>query len=264
MVRNIDMSNPESRTAIYTANLCHEILQSTMLDFEAMLAEGYGRFLEAGSTAIDIGAHAGYHYTKLKEIVGTQGRVIGFEPLPNFAEHIIFRHGGDAEIILKALSTAPGRSKFLYMADRPGESGFKERAYADDRGVQTIEVEISTLDIELGDLPRCDFIKVDTEGHELSALTGGQALISRTRPIIAIEYGKPTYSLYGHTVDSLWDWSIAQRYIISDLFGNTVRNHADWYKVCDISYWDFFLIPSEKDQYWADLFSQQPSRLIEA
>lgn len=188
--------------------------------------------------------------------------MIGFEPLPNFADHILERHGGDAEIIQKALSTSPGRGSFLYMASRPGESGFKERAYADDRGAQRIEVEITTLDRELPDLNQCAFIKVDTEGHELSALNGGQRLIGRTRPIIAIEYGHPTYSLYGHTIDSLWQWAEAQDYKISDIFGNLVADNDQWHSVCDVSYWDFFLVPIEASGDFSGKFDKNPVPIL--
>lgn len=250
------------RNAVEAASYCGNLLQSHNIDFEAMLAVGYSQFLKSGSTAIDIGAHAGYHYTKLKEVVGPTGRVIGFEPLPNFADHIVERHGGDAEVIQKALSTSPGRGTFLYMSSRPGESGFKERAYADERGAQRIEVEITTLDRELPALGRCDFIKIDTEGHELSALNGGQGLITRNRPIIAIEYGHPTYSLYGHTIDSLWHWAINYGYEISDIFGNLVASNVEWNSVCDVSYWDYFLIPSEKSDEWRRIFMADPVPLL--
>lgn len=256
--------SPTNTSAVETAQTCSELLQSYDIDFEAMLASAYRQFLRAGDTAIDIGAHAGYHFTRLKDVVGPNGRVIGFEPLPEFADHIIFRHGGDAEIIQKALSTAPGAGTFLYMANRPGESGFKERTYTDDRGTRQIQVTISTLDAELPDLTNCQFIKVDTEGHELSALSGGTGLISRTRPVIAIEYGKPTYSLYGHTRDSLWNWTADHGYQISDLFGNIINEQSEWHLVCDKSYWDYFLVPAEKSSEWAQTFSQNPTKFVTA
>ena len=54
-----------------------------------------------------------------------------------------------------------------------GELGFKERTTREDRGAKVIKVEISTLDIEFTGIPKIDFIKIDTEGHEISALKGG-------------------------------------------------------------------------------------------
>lgn len=246
---------PEMPTAAASAEFFREYACQNTVDYESMLEEGYSRFVKPGMTAIDIGAHAGFHYSKLKLLVGPRGRVIGFEPLPNFASHILERHNGDAEIIQKALSNEPGRSTFLYMQNAPGESGFKERAYGEGRGAMELEVDISTLDRELGELPECAFIKIDTEGHEILVLEGGRSLISRTRPVIGIEYGNPSYSLYGFTIDSLYDFAESLDYRLSDLFGNFVTSREEWHQVCDISYWDYFAVPAEKSEWWESLFA---------
>jgi FkbM family methyltransferase len=59
-------------------------------------------------------------------------------------------------------------------------------------------VELDTLDRQLRDLTELRFIKIDVEGGEIDVLRGGERLLRRTRPFVAVEYGSPTYSLYGH------------------------------------------------------------------
>ena len=238
-----------------TADACHALHQAGIIPpYEDILADAYRRFLKEGDVAVDIGVNHGFHFDRLTQHLGPQGRVIGFEPVPDFIAVVRAKHGSQADIRAKALSSAPGRSSFLYMKNAIGESGFKERASMGNRDATPIDVEVSTLDIELHDLPHLAFVKIDVEGHEIAVLTGGEALIGRTRPILGVEYGRPTYSLYGLTADSLYDWAGRAGYRISDLVGHVVTDRKEWLYVCDRSYWDYLLIPNEKVEYWRHLF----------
>lgn len=49
---------PVHGDAAEAAKFCGILLQTRNIDFEAMLARGYRQFLQLGSIAIDIGAHA--------------------------------------------------------------------------------------------------------------------------------------------------------------------------------------------------------------
>lgn len=244
----------KSKTATETADACNTLHQSGVIPpYEEILAEGYRGILKQGDVAIDIGVNHGFHFDQIKECVGPTGHVVGFEPVPDFIDVVRARHGQGVDLRQKALSSESGRGQFLHMTKAIGESGFKERTNEADRGAVPIEVEISTLDLEFPDLDRLSFIKIDVEGHELSALNGGTNLIARTRPIISVEYGHPAYSLYGLTAESLHDWAERAGYQISDLFGNLVRSREEWLYICDYGYWDFFLVPKERAGWWAGL-----------
>ncbi|TIS57549.1 MAG: FkbM family methyltransferase [Mesorhizobium sp.] len=244
------------KTATETADECYRLHQSGVIpQYEAFLTDGYRRFLKSGDVALDIGVNHGVHFDRLKECVGATGLVVGFEPVPDFVAVVRSRHGRGIDLRQKALSTEPGHGQFLHMTKAIGESGFKERETEGDRGTKVIQVEISTLDAEFPHTPKIDFIKIDTEGHEISALNGGRNVLARTRPVISVEYGKPTYSLYGLTAESLYHWADESGYQISDLFGNLVQSREEWVYVCDRSYWDFFLVPKEKAYSWPALFA---------
>ena len=229
--------------------------QGTVPDYEGVLRRGYSRFIAPGATVIDIGAHQGAHFDTFRQLVGATGRVVGFEPVPAFADMIRARHGSEIDLRQMALSTQPGEANFLHMTKAPGESGFRERRSAGDRGVVDIKVRVSTLDAETAELDRVDFIKLDIEGSEINCLTGGQRTIERHRPYISVEYGRPGYSLYGLTAGSLYDWSKGAGYRISDLFGNLVADRDEWTAICDRSYWDYFLVPREKTGDWQAFFA---------
>lgn len=254
---------PASGRATLTSDTCQGLIDAgTIPKFEDILAHGYKLFLSPGDVAVDIGVHAGFHFDQILERVGATGKVIGFEPVPDFANPVLARHDNNADIRLRAISDKRGRSSFLHMTKAAGESGFIERATKMDRGAVTLNIEISTLDNELSDLTKLDYIKIDTEGHEISALNGGLNTIHRLRPIISVEYGAPTYTLYGHTSQTLYDWSVRNKYLISDLFGNIVIGRHEWEYVCDHGYWDFYLVPTEKASWWNRIFQGDPVPLL--
>ncbi|NTJ22256.1 FkbM family methyltransferase [Rhizobium rhizogenes] len=239
------------KSARETADNCQRRIQSgSTPDFEDILSIGYRSFLKVRDVALDIGAHQGYHTERILDCVGASGLVICFEPVPDFCDIIRSKLNGRIDLRRKALSTEPGVGEFLHMTKAVGESGFKERTTEMDRGAKKISVEISTLDIELRDLANLAYIKIDTEGHEISALQGGKNLLARTRPVISIEYGKPAYSLYNLTAQSLYDFAEANGYRISDLFGNLISDINEWLYVCDRGYWDYYLVPKEKKWAW--------------
>lgn len=223
-------------------------------EYEDILAEVFSRLLSPGDVVVDIGVNIGRHFTRFHEIVGETGRVIGFEPVPDFAAHSRALVGARAEIREKALSDAPGVGEFLFMTKAVGESGFRERVSEGDRGAKPIQVEIATLDAETFDLSSLRYIKIDTEGHELSVLKGGQQTLQRFRPYVSVEWGEPTYTLYGHDMFSLFDFASSIDYRLSDLFGNVVTSRDEWSEVSDQSYWDYFLVPAEKIEEWQSFF----------
>jgi hypothetical protein len=133
-------------------------------------------------------------------------------------------------------------------------SGFKERVGSGDQGAEEITVEMDTLDHQAAALDRLDYVKIDIEGAEISCLRGARQTVSRYRPLISVEYGMPTYSLFGNTAMTLFEWTREHGYIPSDLFGNLIPRPGEWAVVCDYSLWDFFLVPEERRKEWVSLF----------
>ena len=230
-------------------------------DYEDMLQAAYERFLIPGNTVVDVGVHVGRHFSRFQEIVGTTGRVVGFEPVPAFLERSLPLCKQQSEIRQLALSEQPGSSEFLFMADAPGESGFRERVTPSERGVTPITVTISTLDMEARNFSSLNYIKIDTEGHEISIIKGGQQTISRFRPIISVEWGQPTYELYGHSKSDIFTLARSLGYEMGDLFGNIVVDLDEWMRVSDWSYWDFFMIPNERVIDWKERLQNSSYRL---
>ena len=56
-----------------------------------------GRFLKAGMTVFDVGAHVGFYTLLFSQYVGAKGRVFAFEPLPENAAWLVSTLRGCAE-----------------------------------------------------------------------------------------------------------------------------------------------------------------------
>lgn len=146
--------------------------------------------LRPGDCAIDAGANIGYISKLLADLVGPDGRVHAFEPIPE--THTIHAAA------MKALGLNQVLSHHAGISDRDGSASVSVPEYAEG-GLNfyeshivpeggNISIRTLALDAFLADEPRpIRFIKIDVEGHELEAIQGAAALLQKHRPILLIE-----------------------------------------------------------------------------
>jgi FkbM family methyltransferase len=262
--------------------------------YERLLAQAYSQIIRPGQTVFDVGANVGLHLERFAALVGPQGRVIAFEPIPGLARALAARFRDNSAVTVKplALSKNAGTATFAVVENGLEQSGLRRRDYdaggvvlrmpsnwiaggilrramhaggrfslgrwAFARGwvvIRDVAVTVDTIDAQAAGLPRLDYIKIDVEGAEMDCLRGAEATVARCRPLISLEYGRSSYSVYGEQATTLYDWARQHRYLVSDLFGNLVEDEAEWLNVCDVSYWDFFLVPEERRDFWTATFS---------
>lgn len=219
------------------------------IDYESLLEKTYSKIIHSGNTVIDIGAHIGRHSEVFIQLVGENGTICCFEPLPKQYKILRKKFGAlkNVELINCALSNQQGKTTFYVVENYPEESGLKKRHYNNlDAKVENIEVNLKMLDEYTEKFSRVDYIKLDAEGAEINILNGGKKLIEKHRPIISVEYGAPSYSVYGLTKKSLWDVAQECNYFLTDIFGNVMFTLDVWEELCDSIYWDYFLVPKEK------------------
>ncbi len=222
-------------------------------NYEGLLTHGYGRFLTNGSISVDVGANLGFH----TQVLSGYSRVIAFEPIPDHAARLRsqFADRPNVEIREIALGRTAGKQSFHHFPVGHGMSGLRQRSDQTE-AAQLIRVRVDTMDSQLAGLERLDYVKIDIEGGEIDCLLGGRETIMRHRPFISVEYGRPGYTPYGNQADTLFVTAQSLDYVISDLFGNLIQSRDEWLKICDLSFWDYFLVPREKRQFWRAIFAK--------
>lgn len=222
------------------------------MDYESRLSETYSRLLAADDVVVDVGAHIGRHSREFAKLVGENGRVYCFEALPETYVRLATELLQKSNVTLMNMALAEDRGvrQFVQAIGHPEESGLRERHLYNSPSTTTlvpVNVWCDTLDHVCGELVTPRYIKIDVEGAELDVLRGGEHLIRRTRPVISVEWGAPTYKGYDLTPLDLWTWVHDRSYVIFDINLRKIIEYDDWNHVCEVdqTIWDFWLVPSE-------------------
>tara|TARA_Y100000588_G_scaffold379268_1_gene461145 strand:- start:301 stop:912 length:612 start_codon:yes stop_codon:yes gene_type:complete len=143
--------------------------------------------LAPGMTVVDVGSNIGIHARLLANLVGTSGRVYAFEPHPDNYHRLQTATAETPQVatVQAAISDNSGRlplyvSESLNVDHRTYESGEKRPA---------IDVPCHRLDDYLPSDMSVDFIKIDVQGAEWSALRGMTEVLDRSRGVrLILEY----------------------------------------------------------------------------
>ena len=149
------------------------------------------RLVEYGSSVVDVGAHIGDYTYALCRHVGSAGRVIAVEPIPDLARMLsraTRRMGMPVTVFNCALSSRQGEAELqIPMQNGRRLAGLASLEHHTPSGVSR-HVSVCLLDELCTDVRgRISFIKIDVEGHELEVLRGGINTLRRHRPNLLIE-----------------------------------------------------------------------------
>jgi FkbM family methyltransferase len=142
--------------------------------------------MREGDTVVDIGANKGYFSLLAANRVGSSGRVISYEPLPrNLLDlEATIRAGRHANWIVRpvGISKATGAA-VLHSPVGTGGSGWGtlEPQAMDRSDDQPIETATLSEEFTRNGLLQIHLLKMDIQGHELSALLGAEDLLHTGR-----------------------------------------------------------------------------------
>lgn len=160
-------------------------------DYELPVQHALASLVQRGDVCYDIGANLGFFSVLLGRMVGAEGSVYAFEPVPANVSMIErnARLNGLENIRVKrvALTRADGEAELL-LACHVGGAVLKSAGTPPDLSgilmVQTASIDslISRAQIEFPDI-----VKIDVEGAEMDVLLGMEGLLQEKSPIVVLE-----------------------------------------------------------------------------
>lgn len=178
--------------------------------------------IRPGDRVIDRGANIGHYTLKLSELVGLEGRVLAFEPVPEtldmLSSNVNALPKNNVTLINGAVSSDVGETKF----STPNENLYQ--SHMDDSG------DIGVMTFPLNSfIPKdwpLSFIKIDAEGCDEIIIKSSLSTIEYFRPVIMAEISRET--------------------------GERLARNLEEYKIISLSgSHNVFMVPSEK----LDLFN---------
>ena len=150
----------------------------------ARLAE----WVQPGDWVLDIGANVGQYTARFSEIVGPEGRVIAFEPVPHTFELLAANAVKFPVQNISLFNTAASDSARISGISIPKIDSGLDNFYRANLSTDATNLSVLCLPIDSLRIPRRIVLaKLDVEGHELSALKGMKELIKRDKPVLIVE-----------------------------------------------------------------------------
>tara|TARA_B100001540_G_C15641987_1_gene567009 strand:- start:54 stop:761 length:708 start_codon:yes stop_codon:yes gene_type:complete len=159
--------------------------------WETHLHDIFEKYITPDSIVIEGGCHIGSHTIKLGMLAK---QVFAFEPMPSsynlLEKNVNINELNNVTIIKKGLSNISNTAYFDWIPkDNPGGSGLSNNPMGRPSWIEKeenkINVDLTTIDSL--NLQKLDFIKLDIEGYESLAISGGIKTIKKYKPIITLE-----------------------------------------------------------------------------
>ncbi|HSB57700.1 MAG TPA: FkbM family methyltransferase [Nitrosopumilaceae archaeon] len=143
------------------------------------------KIITGNMKVLDIGANLGYFTILFSRQVGSEGKVIAFEPNPFsfdlLKKNIKANNLQNVYAIQKAVSNISGYEKLYLSKKNHGDNRlFSVPILNSDLDRDIAQVEVTTLDDYLKDI-HIDFLKMDVQGSEPKVIEGGYNLIKNSR-----------------------------------------------------------------------------------
>jgi FkbM family methyltransferase len=143
----------------------------------------FERTVVKGSVVFDIGANVGFYALLSSVLVGREGRVYAFEPIPQnlsfLKNYLEINRISNVQVIETAVAERSGTARFEENANRSMSH------ISSDGGVEVKVVSLDEL-TSSGELTPSNYLKIDVEGAELTVLAGAKATIAKSPPTIML------------------------------------------------------------------------------
>jgi len=185
--------------------------------------------IQPGDTVIDVGAFIGDTTASFLERVGSEGEVFAYEPNMD-AWECLRRNCPKAHCLPYALGVAgPSDAVFLELvpSENAGARHLRKFGFDKEKGDS---VQVASLDSD--NLKRCDLIKIDVEGMELSVLRGAEQTINRFHPKLVIEINEAALARQGSSAEEISHWLSKHGYKWQPLQSNITASSPQYDIFC--------------------------------
>jgi len=149
--------------------------------------------LKPGDICIDVGSSIGMMSITSSFAVGEKGKVLAFEPDTKRYADLLNSLSINGITNIKAFNIGLGAEKKLIKLykDRCSPSMIKINNNAPS---ETVEIQILDEILDMEQIYKVDFMKIDAEGFEIEVLKGAKDLLSQPNaPMLCIEYSKKIF-----------------------------------------------------------------------
>ena len=182
---------PERLRLAIKARHYARLLSRNLIDHDPDL-RGAQALVQTGESVLDVGANIGIWTHYLSRLVGQNGRVWSFEPIPEtFALLRLNMKRFDLGNVI-AIDRAVSDEDATIPMSVPRDSRGLRNYHLAHRGLSfnSPSFQIPSVRWMHGvavDEPRVTFVKIDTEGHELACIRGMPLLLERCLPSLCVE-----------------------------------------------------------------------------
>lgn len=203
---------------------------------EKIQMDNFKKLISEGDTVFELGAHIGYISVYFSQLAGTSGKVFVFEPgvnnLPYVRENIANSKIKNVQLVEKAVSDNNGTATF-YLENITGQSNSLVKDYRVTKKIHSktfvemkkneVQVETIRIDdfVQMNNITRIDFIKIDIEGAEYLAIKGMPNVLAILKPTMMIEVTENHEALFNLLKDN--------GYFFIDEFSNKVEEKKAFY-----------------------------------
>ena len=149
------------------------------------------QLVSANDWVVDVGANVGHYTKRLSDLVGPEGRVVAFEPVPTtfslLAANVARFTHKNVSLINAAVSDRLDIVGFSLPKFATGLTNYymAHVAAPEDATLRVLTIPLDSLQIGF----TVSLVKIDAEGHEAQVLHSMRDLLTQHQPILIVESG---------------------------------------------------------------------------
>jgi FkbM family methyltransferase len=161
-----------------------------------------------GDTIIEIGANVGTETVGFRDIVGSHGRIVAFEPLPSNVQALndlkVLNGWSNVDVFPFAVGDAPKTVEFVPPPNKHTSGVGHIACGPRTTSPQTLPVDCVSLDSFAEKLGKARAIFCDAEGLDVQVLSGARAYLARHQPAMSVESFPRLLQRAGSSVEELF------------------------------------------------------------